>query len=219
MVDEKMAGLIMGEQPEATSTQTSAAQDLGAQVQSLLAQTPSAKPPPTGAETADLAKQVESLLAAGENAPMKPTAAASVKTPEPTPGNAANTPASGGEKKPGGENPKVTTQEEKPAPNAGFALRLASVLSKPLDSKPRGVRVAVGVIAVNTLILAGILWAWVILRPREATPGKFDFSSGDLPAVPSAEGIAPRSSAPKSENGKPDAKHAGAKSETSRSPH
>jgi hypothetical protein len=64
-------------------------------------------------------------------------------------------------------------------------LRVINIASAPLAKQPAGVRRAAGWVAVNTLFLAGALWAYVlVLRPARAEPavaGAFDFSTSGLP--------------------------------------
>jgi hypothetical protein len=92
-------------------------------------------------------------------------------------------------------------------PGAGALLLALATLSKPLAAKPAGVRIAIGVVAVHTLLITAALWAYIFFRPAPAPPGgaAFDFAKASLPEPPAE---------PAPEAAKPETKHEEAKPES-----
>jgi hypothetical protein len=88
----------------------------------------------------------------------------------------------------------------------------AARLSRPLESKPKIVRTATGLIGINTLLLAGAVWGYVALRPRHVPAAQaFDLNSAVLPQPAVVPEPVP---APHAEAGEEEGKHeaGGAKS-------
>jgi hypothetical protein len=97
--------------------------------------------------------------------------------------------------------PAPVTPAPKPAPNrevkppSELLLRVAR-FSKPIAGKPPAVRVAAGLLAINTLLLAGGVWAYLILRPppTDSVEG-YDFAASSLPMPPVEKEPAPKAHA------------------------
>ncbi|HYE63808.1 MAG TPA: hypothetical protein VD997_17590 [Phycisphaerales bacterium] len=112
------------------------------------------------------------------SAPVVPPAAAAVANPAST----ASAPA--------GSQPSMAAIVEEPS-TTGPLFRFFERLSSPLASRPRPFRVATGLLAVNTLLLAGGVWAYLLLRePPAPTRGPaFNLATDTLPrpVEPSSE--------------------------------
>jgi hypothetical protein len=185
---------------------TSAIESLDAQLAELTAELlnkgTGVAPQPQAAVPATIAappKPVEAPVAPKETAapvvapaPAAPAAHAAIAptpTPSPAPAPAPATPA-----------PKPVQNREVKPPSA--LLTRMAWLSKPVAGKPRAVRVAVGVLGINTLILAGGVWAYLMMRtPPTASVEGYDFAASSLPMAPVKKEEPPPSTGHKASSG------------------
>ncbi len=65
----------------------------------------------------------------------------------------------------------------------GVALRLCVAASSPLAARSPAVRATVGLLAINTLLIAGAVWVFLMLRPapQQEESKAFDLGSATLP--------------------------------------
>ncbi|GJQ29101.1 MAG: hypothetical protein HBSAPP03_09850 [Phycisphaerae bacterium] len=198
--------------------------------------TPTSPTPPTFTE-ADLSAQVDALFAevspvagsepsppgAPEHGLRADPAPVSTSTPLAPPAAARTTPAATPASSPATSPASPTTAVQPAAvipptpapvvhagPRGGALLQALAVASIPIESKPPVVRSAVGWIALNTLVLGALLWAYVLFfrpAPEQAHAKAFNFTEGRVPVAPT-----PSADAPKAANAAPGASKSASKS-------
>lgn len=159
--------------------------DLSAQIDALFADNASATPVPPAAPSAS-----EHAVRAPEAPPMVPAATSAVLPVAPIPQAPRPAPA------PTPAPAPLVVEEVRPATRPSGRLdRVFALAAAPLAGRPPGVRRAVGLIALNSLVLGVILWAWALFlrpAPEHAAAQPFNFEHGSVPRALTAEEIAER---------------------------
>jgi len=175
----------------ATPNEADASGALAREIDELLTTTPAApQPAPVNAE---LTSQIDTLLAGPDAAQASAVPSSSVSaSPEPAAAPSVSPAVTPHAPAPVSTPIAVTAQSPPEAAKdhrEGAALRVLAAVSRPLQNRPAIVRQTVGWVALNTLFIGAVFWAWMIFfRPAPATPtrGAFNFADDALPQPPQA---------------------------------